>query len=452
MRSIGPSEAADVSLRQILDGSLAFIGLIALDGTLLEANALALEAGGLTRDDVIGKKFWDCYWWSYDAAIQDQLQAAHKQALAGGVVRYDVQVRMADERLMWIDFQLAPMRDADGQVTHLIPSGLDLTARKQAEAAVINSEAKFRGVFENAFVGVAMVGLDGTWLEVNDRLCELLGYARQELLSKTFQDITYFEDLQSDLDQLTALRAGLIKNYKMDKRYIRKDGSIMWASLTVAMKTGADGEPLHFISIVSDITERVKAQQHQQLLMSELGHRLKNQLALVGAMANQSMRSVSDLEEFREKFSGRLRALATSADLLISQNRRDAPLRELLTQALAPFPGARDVGGDDVSIDGEMAETLALAVHELATNAMKYGAWSRPEGMVSLRWELAQSDDGAALVKISWIEQGGPPVSPPTRTGFGLKITDGLTAQKLNGTVRYEFPVDGVRWHLEMPL
>ncbi len=452
MRNLGPSETADVSLRQILDGSLAFIGLLQLDGTLLEANALALAAGGLTRDDVIGKKFWDCYWWSYDPAIQSQLQAAHKRALSGEVVRYDVRVRMAHGALMWIDFQLVPMRDADGRVTHLIPSGLDLTARKQAEAAIQNSEARFRGVFENAFVGVALVGLDGTWLQVNQRLCELLGYERDELVTKTFQDITHPDDLQDDLDQVSELLAGRIKNYKIDKRYLRKDGSIIWASLTVALQNGADGAPLHFISIVSDISERIAAQQHQRLLMSELAHRLKNQLAIVGAVASQSIRGSADLIEFKEKFAGRINALAASIDLITDQQRSNVSLADLIDRTLAPFSGHRAVGGDDLRIIDEIPQTLALVVHELATNATKYGAWSQPGGTVTVKWNVAKGADGQSRLQLSWVESGGPPVVAPVRSGFGRKITEDLAIKKLGAVVRHEYPAEGVRWYLEMGL
>jgi PAS domain S-box-containing protein len=452
MRSLGPAETTDVSLRQILDGSLAFIGLINLDGTLLEANALALTTGGLRREDVIGKKFWDCYWWNYDPAIQAQLQFAHQRAVSGEVVRYDVRVRMAQGALMWIDFQMAPMRDVNGHVTHVIPSGLDLTARKRSEAALQNSEAKFRGIFENAFVGVALVGLDGTWLQVNERMCELLGYERDELVTRKFQDITHPDDLQGDLQLISELMAGRIKNYKMDKRYIRKDGGIIWASLTVALQNGADGAPLHFISIVSDISDRIAAQQHQRLLMSELAHRLKNQLAIVNAIASQSIRGSTNISEFRDKFGGRINALATSINLLVSEKRGNVSLKDLVEQTLSPFEGRRTISGGNVEISDQAPETLALAVHELATNATKYGAWSLPDGSVNVEWGLAESDDGRQSLKLSWVEMGGPPVVVPTRSGFGMTIIRSLAAQRLGAVVRYEYPTEGVRWHLEMPL
>lgn len=445
MRDTSP-DPTDVSLRQIIDGSLAFIGLLAIDGTLLEANALALQAGGLQREDVTGRKFWDCYWWSYDDDVRKNLQSALERARRGEIVRYDVQVRMAGGQLMWIDFQLVPRRDETGRITHLIPSGLDLTARKMAEAELRASEQKFRGIFDNANSGVALVGLDGNWLEVNDRLCELLGYSRHQLKGKTFQDITHPDDLQADLDLVTRLIAGEIDSYRFDKRYVRGDGSILWAALTVALQKNTTGRPLHFISIVSDITDRVRAQQHQVLLMSELAHRLKNQLSIVQAIARQSAAGTSSLDEFHDKLSGRLSALAASIDLLVHRQWDTLNLRELVEKTLLPFPRRVDAEGDDVTIPADAAEILALALHELATNATKYGAWSTSGGSVTLLWSHNNGN-----VHLQWTESGGPDVRPPARSGFGRTIIETIAAKKLGGTAEVNYDPAGLRWNLRFP-
>jgi PAS domain S-box-containing protein len=439
-------DPTDVSLRQIIDGSLAFIGLLAIDGTLLEANALALQAGGLQRDDVIGRKFWDCYWWSYDDGVRQHLKAAHQRASQGEVVRYDVQVRMAGGHLMWIDFQLVPRRDESGRITHLIPSGLDLTARKLAEAELRASEQKFRGIFDNANSGVALVSLDGDWLEVNDRLCDLLGYSRDQLTAKTFQDITHPDDLQGDLDLVRRLIAGEIESYTFDKRYVRGDGSILWAALTVALQKDPAGRPRHFISIVSDITDRVRAQQHQVFLMSELAHRLKNQLSIIQAITRQSAAGLSSIDEFQDKLYGRLSALAASVDLIVHRQWDTLDLNDLVAKTLAPFSRRVITAGDRVTISGDVAEILALAFHELATNATKYGAWSRPEGSVTLRWS---ADNGQ--IAIAWVEANGPEVRAPTRRGFGRTIIETIAAKKLRGTANLTFDPAGLQWQMNFP-
>lgn len=441
-----PSDVPDISLRQILDGSLAFIGLLDIDGTLIEANALALQAGGLQRSDVIGRKFWDCYWWSYDERVRLELQTAHRRAVEGHVVRYDVQVRMAGGHLMWIDVQLVPVRGETGRITHVIPSGLDLTARKAAEAELRASEHKFKGIFDNANSGVALVSLEGEWLEVNDRLCEDLGYTRAELIARTFQDITHPDDLQGDLELVARLLAGEIDSYKFDKRYVRGDGSIMWAALTVALQKDAAGRPLHFISILTDVSDRERAQQHQILLMSELAHRLKNQLSIIQAIARQSASGTTSIDEFQDKLHGRLSALAASADLLVRRQWNSLNLSDLVEQTLSPFPRRVNAAGDTVTISGDVAEILALALHELATNATKHGAWSHPDGIVTLRWS---SDNGN--ICIDWSEAHGPEVKAPARSGFGRTITETIAAKKLGGTAHVSYDPSGLRWHLTFP-
>ncbi len=127
--------------RRIIDNSLAFVGVMTPDGTLVEANATALRAAGVSREEVVGRKFWDCYWWSHDAQVQKQLREAVGEAAEGRIVRYDVVVRMANDSRMPIDFMLAPVRNAAGQVTHLIPSAVDITERKAAENALREAKA-----------------------------------------------------------------------------------------------------------------------------------------------------------------------------------------------------------------------------------------------------------------------------------------------------------------------
>jgi PAS domain S-box-containing protein len=137
----------------------------------------------------------------------------------------------------------------------------DLTARWQAEQALRESEARFRGTFENAAVGIAHVGLDGHWLRVNDRLCEITGYSHEELLMRTFQDITHPDDLEADLTSVRQVLAGEIATYAMEKRYLRKDGGIVWVTLTVSLVRKPSGKPDYFISVVEDITPRKQAEE-----------------------------------------------------------------------------------------------------------------------------------------------------------------------------------------------
>jgi PAS domain S-box-containing protein len=253
-------------LRDVIDNLFSFVGLMTADGTLLEANQTALQAAALQPEDVLGKPFADTYWWSFSPESQARLRAAIARAAAGEQIRYDVPVRVAEDRYIVIDFTLAPIFDEAGSVTHLVPSGLDITERKAAEAALREGERRFRTTFENAAVGIAHVGLDGRWLQVNQRLCTIVGYAAHELHERTFQAITHPDDLATDLANLEALLRGKIQHYQIEKRYFDKAGRIVWINLTVTLQHDAKGDPAYFISIVEDISVRKAVEARLQLL------------------------------------------------------------------------------------------------------------------------------------------------------------------------------------------
>ena len=248
-------------LRQVLDSLDVFVGLLTPDGVLIEANHTALAAASLRPEDVLGKPFEDTYWWSYSPAVQAQLRAAIQRAGQGESVRYDVVVRVGDDHCITIDFRLVPLFDPQGAVQFLIPSAVDITARLQTNRQLRESEERFRATFEQAAVGIAHVGLDGQWLRVNQKLCHILGYSRDELQRLTFQDITYPPDLDADLAHVQHLLAGQIATYSMEKRYVRRDGSPVWANLTGSLVRDAAGAPSYFIAIVEDISARKRAEE-----------------------------------------------------------------------------------------------------------------------------------------------------------------------------------------------
>jgi PAS domain S-box-containing protein len=206
---------------------------------------------------------------TYDAVVArlhpDDREAAHRafhEAMASGATDHDAQYRV-----VWPDGQIRVhhsigkfVRDAQGRLIEVVGTEQDITERKRAEQALADSERRFRATFEQAAVGMAHVAPDGRWLLVNDRLCEIVGYTRAELLARTFQDITHPDDLGRDLDQVRRLLAGEIGSYTLEKRYLRKDGSVVWINLTVALVRRGDGSPDYFVSVIEDISERKRAE------------------------------------------------------------------------------------------------------------------------------------------------------------------------------------------------
>ena len=197
-------------------------------------------------------------------------------------------------------------------------------------------------------------------------------------------------------------------------------------------------------------------QENEQLrfAMTELCHRSKNLVAIIQSIARQTMRQAAITGDFDVRFSGRLDALGRSLDLLIDDDWRGARLDALVRRQLAPFghlDGDRiSTHGPPIGLNPEAARSIGLALHELATNASKYGALSVPDGKVALHWKLTRSSGARRLIMI-WRESGGPTVTVPTRRGFGRQVIQQVTAQALAGKVRHEFLPEGVRWTLDIP-
>src|SRR5829696_10220448 len=173
----------------------------------------------------------------------------------------------------------------------------DITERKQAEEELRESEERFRGTFEQATVGIAHVGTDGHWLRVNRRLCDIVGYEKEELLRLTFQDITHPDDLETDLEGARRLLAGEIETYSREKRYFRKDGSIVWIYLTVSLVRSPLGEPRYFISVTEDITERKRVEEAQRFL-AKAGTTLSSSLDYRATLARVARLAVPYLADW----------------------------------------------------------------------------------------------------------------------------------------------------------
>jgi PAS domain S-box-containing protein len=241
-------------------------------------------------------------------------------------------------------------------------------------------------------------------------------------------------------------------SFPVEYRIVRPDGTVHWVSgRGRVVARGPDGKALRLANIVMDITDRKKAEEHVQLLMREISHRSKNLLAVVQSIAGQTARSVDTLESFEERFGERLRGLAASHDLMVEANWRGAALADLARQQLTPFA---DAGGPRLALDGppamltiEATQALGLALHELATNAMKYGAWSAPQGKVTLLWTIEPEGD----LRLSWIERGGPVVTAPARKGFGHVVIESMIGQSLDGHVAMDFDPRGLTWTLSIP-
>jgi len=258
--------------RRVLDNLFAFVAVTATDGTLIDVNRAPLEAAGIPVSEVIGKMFWDCYWWSYSPEIQAQLRDACERAACGEIVRYDVPVRMAGDKRMWIDFQVAPLRDTHGRVTHLIPSAMDVTMRRAAEEKLRASEGRFRAavgavsdiIWTNNATG-EMQGEQPTW-------GAFTGQRQEDYQGYGWSQAVHPEDAQPTIVAWNSAVAEK-RLFEFEHRLRRHDGEWRLCSIRAVPVLDFGGEIREWVGVHTDITERELAVQlNEALLLYSLRH------------------------------------------------------------------------------------------------------------------------------------------------------------------------------------
>ncbi|WP_334164630.1 PAS domain-containing sensor histidine kinase [Phenylobacterium sp.] len=229
--------------------------------------------------------------------------------------------------------------------------------------------------------------------------------------------------------------------FDREYRIVRPDtGETRWIHNRGRIDADAAGRAIRLLSVQTDITQRKRDEARQRLLINELNHRVKNTLATIQSIATQTLRSAASLERARQDFEDRLMALSRTHDILTRHTWEGATVGEIVAAAAEPYgPGLWDARGPDLHLPPQTALSIAMALHELGTNAVKYGALSVPEGRVEVRWTAR--DGGLVL---TWRERGGPPVAPPTRQGFGSRLIQRGLARELGGEVRLAFEPAGV--------
>ncbi|HEV7275761.1 MAG TPA: PAS domain S-box protein [Devosiaceae bacterium] len=427
----------------VLDTSLDAAIVMRRDGTVAGWNVVAEMTFGWAAAEAIGRQL-------AELIIPEDLRAKHNEGLKRycetgvGLVlnsRIEITALRKNGELFPIELAITPTLD-DGEEVFL---GFlrDISTRKAAEAALIESEQRLRATYEHAFVSIAETDREGRFLRTNAQLPLITGYSEEELRKLTIFDITHPEDVAADQDQYERQWRGDIDSYTIEKRYLRKDGGLLWIEVLASLLRDEHGAPRYGIRVVRDITERKQSEFRQQLLISELNHRVKNSLAIVQAIAHQTIGSKTP--QFHA-FSGRLRALAAAHDLLTEVLWDWIDLRNLVERVLQPYrdgrPGRLVILGQSLPIPPKLAVTFSMAFHELATNAAKYGALSGDNGEVQVSW--AVEEDNSNLLRLEWKESGGPPVAQPTNIGFGTRLIERSLSLELGGEVSLEFRPEGL--------
>ena len=329
----------------------------------------------------------------------------------------------------------------------------DVSKRKRAEAALRASEERLRKVLETDTIGVLFFDGDGRLVNTNDVFLRMTGYSRSEIESRelSWSMLTPAEWVGVSLEQLDKLRlTGRTGPY--EKEYLRKDGSRSWM-----LCAGASLDNGTIVEFCIDMNDRKRAEEERELLAHELSHRIKNTLAIVQALATQTGQRVDTVEEYRQQFLGRLQAMAQAHSLLLETRWRHADLKMLAGEAVdvyrTDYPGAIEVEGDPIRVTAKQGLGLSLILHELGTNAAKYGALSRPDGRLRISWRIETGDDHARNLRLEWLERHGPHIeAPPAEPGFGTKLIKQACSYELDGEAELRFEPEGLTCVIAFPL
>jgi PAS domain S-box-containing protein len=443
-RALADSEAR---FRVTFENAPVGILNVAPDGRFLRVNEAACRLFGYSADELTAKAY-------LDIVHPDDLAAsvARLEEIRLGIDCYDATDRRflhKDGTIVWARGTVSCVRKSDGSIDYLVGVVEDITARKKAEEELRKSEERFRSSVLLSPLPTLLyddreqiLALSQSWLEGSS-------YSADEL--RRIEDWTaraYGERSGEVLEYIRRIISTEPQAQLAEMTIRTKDGrERLWTFACSALGAQSDGRRL-FLCVAQDVTDRKAYEDQILFLMHEVNHRAKNMLSLVQAVARQT--AAMEPEDFIGRFNERIRALAANQDLLVQNGWQGVDVRDLATAQLAHFA---DLVGSRIAVDGPRlrlnaaaAQAIGLALHELATNAGKYGALSVDTGRVDVRWRL-EGD----IFMMSWTERNGPPVSPPERHGFGSTVVGSMVEQSVGGEVEVNYAPSGLIWRLTCP-
>lgn len=316
--------------------------------------------------------------------------------------------------------------------------------------------SSLRLILETALDAVIVMKSDGTVADWNERATEIFGWTRDEVIGRNLAELIippqYRDAHRTGLALFLKNGTGPVLQKRIEISAVRKSGEDFPVELSISPLL--DDDVFLFVGCVRDITERRQAEEHQKFLLEELNHRAKNILSTVAGIASRTAKTSTSVSEFSDKFSARLQSLGRAHTLLTAKNWRTTTLAELAKEILSPHQREESVqiemDGPPLELKPKAALSLTMILHELSTNAVKYGALSTPEGKLSIGWNETASNSGQ-MIHLHWHETGVLGVTPPIRIGFGSKLIEASTRHDLGGEVTVNYGSDGVRYDFKFP-
>jgi len=419
------------------------------DGLVLRYNRRAAELWG--RSPKLGDPD-ERFCGSYRMFRPDGSLLPHHQCPMADVLRTGVSMRHQEvhiERpngsrgIALVDIE--PIKDSDGNIVGAVNCFQDITERKRSEEAALRLAA----IIQSSDDAIVSKDLDGIITSWNGGAERIFGYLAEEIIGKPITTLIPPDYQKEEEGIIERIRRGQrVEHYETVRQ--RKHGSLIDVSLTISPVRNAQGKIIGASKIARDISERKRNEAQIVNLAREAEHRTKNILATVQATVRLSHSNTSD--DLKTLIEGRINALAKVHALFVESRWTGAELHSLVTQELLPYRDRRaarvQINGPEVMLEPNTAQTIAISLHELATNAAKYGSLSAADGEVEIAWSRT-ADGGLSL---RWTESGGPAVTPPTHRGFGTRIMEKIIGGQLGGEVSFDWRHQGFTCEIALPL
>jgi PAS domain S-box-containing protein len=442
-RSDAARHESEGRLAAIVTSSLAAIISMTLDGALTSWNAAAERLFGYTEKEMLGQSIQRLN----PAERQSEEAAMLVRVAAGETIEHFETIGLhKDGSTVELSVTISPIHDREGKVVGASKIARDIIARKQTEEALRDRLSEIEAIYHNTPIGLALLDRDLRFVRINAALAEMNGVPAANHIGRLVWDVVPAMRDASEPHMRHVLQTGGLVRTEVSGENPKLPGIIRYWEKTFYPLRRSDGSILAIGVMVEEITERKRAQEHQILLLREVNHRTKNMLSIVQSIARQT--AASNSTDFVERFSARVQALSANQDLLVQNDWRGVDLEELARAQLARFLELFDtritIHGPKLRLAAAAAQSVGMALHELATNASKHGALSGQHGRVDINWRL----DGDEFT-IRWTERDGPYVEAPKRRGFGSTVTSTVAKASVDGEVEILYASTGLIWRLK---
>jgi PAS domain S-box-containing protein len=440
------------------------------DNPIVFVNAAFSTLTGYAHDEIIGR---NCRFLQGPETNRADI-AKIRAAIAR---RVPIEIELLNHKksgeLFWNRLLISPVFDRDGELTYFFASQFDVTlerdklARMHRDRLALELEVERRTSdltrSEERLRFILKAGRFGSWtLDLADMRL-VASETCKENFGRAADDPFSYEDLIAAIDpedrprMQAAVQTSIREHSDYDIEYRARTprGELRWLQIRGQTFYDAVGQPLSMAGVSIDVTERKRAEEHRTLLADELNHRVKNSMATMQSIAHQTLRNASSVEEAHKTLDARLQSLSAAHDVLTRESWIGATLTVIVEGTLQPFRGGAGqrflINGPEVWLTPRLTLAFTMALHELATNAVKYGALSNDRGRVILNWDVV---DGArpAHLWFRWEEIGGPAVTAPARGGFGTRLIERALAAEMGGSAEIEYRPRGVVFTLDAPL